>query len=225
MAAPSGKFCSPMPMASATAPGRAAAPPSRAATAKARPTAMPSGMLCSVTASTTMVVRFRWAGGPSGSSLPMCRWGSRRSSSIRNTPPSTKPPPAASSALWPCSSAISMAGMSSDHTDAAIITPAAKPRKARCSPAPMSFLNKNTVPAPSTVAKQVAPVPSIAKYNSRESMRFSFFARQAPRYSPPPRAANAARSSAAFTIHYRRAHFNLICRSKAGIICKRYTSL
>ena len=56
-AAPSGKFCRPMPRARATAPANA--PPSRAATEKLRPTAMPSGMLCRVTASTIMVVRFQ----------------------------------------------------------------------------------------------------------------------------------------------------------------------
>ena len=161
-AAPSGKFWRPMPRARATAPARAPGAVSMAATEKLRPTAMPSGMLWSVTARTIMVVRFQWAGKPSAWSLPMCRWGSRPSSSISAAPPSTKPPPTGSKMLLPASSAISMAGMSSDHTDAAIITPAAKPRNTFCMVWDISFLKKNTMPAPSTVARQVKPVPRAA---------------------------------------------------------------
>ena len=41
------------------------------------PTAMPSGMLCRVTASTIIVVRPSLLFGPSASSLPTCRWGIR----------------------------------------------------------------------------------------------------------------------------------------------------
>ena len=55
-----------------------------------------------------------------------------------------------------------MAGISSDHTEAAIITPAAKPRNTFCVTADISFLKKNTMAAPSTVARQVAPVPMAA---------------------------------------------------------------
>ena len=54
-AAPSGKFCSPMPTARAMAPASAPASVLCAAAANASPTAMPSGMLCNVTASTSMV--------------------------------------------------------------------------------------------------------------------------------------------------------------------------
>ena len=56
--------------------------------------------------------------------------------------------PTGSKMLLPASSAISMAGMSSDHTDAAIITPAAKPRNTFCVVWDRSFLKKNTMAAP-----------------------------------------------------------------------------
>ena len=57
---------------------------------------------------------------------------------------------------------MSMAGISSDHTDAATITPAAKPRNTFWVRWDISFLKKNTSAAPSTVARQVAPVPRAA---------------------------------------------------------------
>lgn len=96
---------------------------------KASPTAIPSGMLCRVTASTIMVVRLRWAGSPSGSLLPMWRWGVSRSRTMRKAPPSRNPPPTGRAGDCPISSAISIEGMSRDQTEAATITPAAKPRK------------------------------------------------------------------------------------------------
>ena len=55
-----------------------------------------------------------------------------------------------------------MAGISRDHTLAAIITPAAKPRKIRWTAADRSWRKKYTVAAPSTVARQVKPVPRAA---------------------------------------------------------------
>ena len=128
---------------------------------------MPSGMLCSVTASTIIVVRFQWAGRPSASSLSRCRWGSRWSRASRNTPPRRKPPPTGSRTLCPRSSTISMAGISRDHTDAAIITPAANPRNTFCMVWDIPFLKKNTMAAPSTVARQVKPVPRAAYSSSR----------------------------------------------------------
>ena len=81
---------------------------------------------------------------------------------MRNNPPSTKPPPTGKITLCPRPSAISMAGISKDQTDAAIITPAAKPRNTFCMVWDISFLKKNTIPAPSTVARQVKPVPKAA---------------------------------------------------------------
>ena len=54
------------------------------------------------------------------------------SSSIKKAPPSTNPPPTGSNTPRPWASAISMAGINSDQTDAAIMTPAAKPKNAFC---------------------------------------------------------------------------------------------
>ena len=59
MAAPSGKFWMPIPAARARAEAIMAGSSPRAARAQATPTAMPSGMLCRVTASTSMAVRRR----------------------------------------------------------------------------------------------------------------------------------------------------------------------
>ena len=136
IAAPSGKFCRPMPSASARAEAVVTAPPgtlsAEAARAHARPTAMPSGILCSVTASTKSVVRFSGVCGPSGSFEPGCRCGITASSARRNTAPSRKPPAAGTQpGSPPASSAISMAGIKRLHTLAATITPAAKPRNTR----------------------------------------------------------------------------------------------
>ena len=77
MAAPSGKFWMPMPAASASAVASAAGSPVWAARAKLRPTAIPSGMLCRVTALTSRVVRRQPQDGPSHWAAPGCRCGIR----------------------------------------------------------------------------------------------------------------------------------------------------
>lgn len=74
--------------------------------------------------------------------------------------PSTNPPPTGRMGLCPASRAMSIAGMSRDHTAAAVMTPAAKPRKTFCVLEDMSFRKKKTMAAPITVARQVKPVPS-----------------------------------------------------------------
>ena len=56
---------------------RAGSLPCWAARAKEKPTAMPSGMLCSVTAKISSVVRFQEEERPSGFWAPRCRWGMR----------------------------------------------------------------------------------------------------------------------------------------------------
>ena len=99
------------------------------APAKVTPTDMPSGMLCSVTARTSMVVFFNELSTPSGSVLSRCRCGIRLSSTRRKAMPPRKPPAAGIQAICPCSPAISMAGIKSDQTEAAIITPEANPRR------------------------------------------------------------------------------------------------
>ena len=97
--------------------------------AKSRPTDIPSGMLCSVTAETSSVVRFQPDGTPSGSSEPAWRCGRNVSSAMRNATPRRNPPAAGSQPGTPRFSACSIAGLRSDHTLAATMTPAAKPRK------------------------------------------------------------------------------------------------
>ena len=62
----------------------------------------------------------------------------------------------------PDSSAFSMAGMSSDHTEAAIITPAANLRSTRWAIALLRLRNKNTADAPSVVMRNVNSVPHAA---------------------------------------------------------------
>ena len=120
-AAPSGKFWMPMPRARAMAP---AAPSPAAARAKARPTAMPSGTLCRVMA----VMRRVFCRQASLTSFSLRKRGSRPSSAARNTTPSSIPAAAGSQpGTFPSSDAWSMAGRSRLHTEAAVITPAAKP--------------------------------------------------------------------------------------------------
>ena len=163
MAAPSGKFCRPMPSARAKAPVyRAGSSPCWAARAKEKPTAMPSGMLCSVTARTSRVVRFQEEECPSGWSAPRCRWGITESRAMRKPTPRRKPPAAGSQPGTPWLSASSMAGISRLHTEAATITPAAKPRKIRWAPSVTRLRKKKTIEAPRTVIKQVKPVPAAA---------------------------------------------------------------
>ena len=71
--APSGKFCMAMPTDSASAPAADICPSPAKYPAYTAPTAIPSGMLCSATASTSMVVRFKRLFGPSGTELSGCR--------------------------------------------------------------------------------------------------------------------------------------------------------
>ena len=73
IAAPSGKFCKPMPRAKEMAAAYVTDAPVCKDMANASPTAMPSGILCNVTANTSKVVRFSEDVGPSGFSLPGCR--------------------------------------------------------------------------------------------------------------------------------------------------------
>ena len=153
----------PMPRASAAAiPNMPGSPPDCAAIANKRPTLIPSGMLCSVTAVNSKVGRFHFEGSPSGSFSPGWRWGKSACRPMRNATPSAKPPAAGIHPIWPASSAASMAGMSNDHTEAAIMTPAANPRNSRCMVTLSRLRNKNTAAAPSVVMRKVNPVPAAA---------------------------------------------------------------
>ena len=58
--APSGKFCIAIPIANAHAADIGIILPSAMALASITPTAIPSGILCRVTATESMVVRFHW---------------------------------------------------------------------------------------------------------------------------------------------------------------------
>ena len=128
------------------------------APAKVTPTDIPSGILCRVTARTSIVVFFNEASTPSGFSLSRCRCGIRLSSARRKAIPPKKPPAAGSQATCPCSPAISMAGIKRDHTDAAIMTPDAKPRSIFSTPLCIPFLIKNTIADP-----RVVPAKGIIK--------------------------------------------------------------
>ena len=131
MIAPSGKFWMAMPRAKAIAPASVMFDAPLIQPAKTTPTAMPSGKLCSVTASTISVVRASWVEGPSGASSPRCRCGIAWSSAKRKSMPNQKPIAAGINASLPHASLASIAGTSRLHTLAATITPAAKPASAR----------------------------------------------------------------------------------------------
>ena len=140
-----------MPIARARAPAMVMVPLSASRPAKATPTAMPSGILCSVTANTSMVLFFQLPLGPSGSSASRCRWGISRSRASRNPIPRQKPTAAGINASFPMPSLISMAGISKDHTEAAIITPEAKPRSPFCTTRRIPCRRKYTQAAPAVV--------------------------------------------------------------------------
>ena len=84
--------------------------------------------------------------------------------------PRTDPPAAGSQPVWPSSSAFSMAGMSSDHMLAAIITPAAKPSITRWRIMKVFLRNKKTTAAPAAVIRAVKPVPPAAQVNACNTM-------------------------------------------------------
>ena len=58
--------------------------------------------------------------------------------------------------------ASSIAGINRLHTDAAIMTPAANPRKIFCIPIRIWFLKKKTTAEPNVVMANVKPVPPAA---------------------------------------------------------------
>ena len=150
--APSGKFWIAMPRASASAPvwvmpltiwdNRPA---------YTTPTAIPSGILCSVTANTSFTVRDRELDMPSDSLLSLCRWGMMWSSSRINSTPNQNPTRAGRKASLSMAFDCSMAGIIRLQMEAATMTPAANPVKARSTFQCRLPRIKNTQPAPSTV--------------------------------------------------------------------------
>ena len=168
-------------MASAAAPARLSP---FSASANASPTAIPSGMLCSVMA---VISRDR-----------SCRW--RR---INPSIPARKAVPASIPAAagthpgrTPPAFTCSMAGISRLQTEAAVMTPAANPSTAfwnhtSAIPEPI-----NTVAAPNTVIRNVKPVPAAAHPSDcsisippffrfgRKSTRMTPYAPRLPKVSP-----------------------------------------
>ena len=76
----------------------------------------------------------------------------------KNRAPRRKPKEAGIQFARPSSVALSMEGMSKDQTEAAIITPAAKPKKALWRRSGISFLKKKTMADPAAVMEKVKPV-------------------------------------------------------------------
>lgn len=153
--APSGKFCIAMPIASAMAAAAVIPESFIIAPANATPTDIPSGMLCSVTAKSIIVVFDIWAVlMPSWFLLSMCICGITVSRSRRKNIPARKPTSAASHSgeLFPLH--ISIDGISKDHTEAAIITPAANPKSNFSNFGAIRFFKKNTIAEPSDVPRK-----------------------------------------------------------------------
>ena len=149
-----------MPAASVNAPAMVMPVFPNSAPANVTPTDMPSGILCSVTARTSMVVFFKLASSPSGSALSRCRCGTRLSSPSRNAIPPRNPTAAGNHPTFPCSSAMPIAGINRDHTEAAIITPEANPRSIFSSFLFISRLIQNTIAEPSVVPAKGINNPS-----------------------------------------------------------------
>ena len=162
-AAPSGKFCRPMPMARAAAPARLADLIPAFTAPNPTPTARPSGMLCKVIASTRRMLRDQFVLMPSASSRlnSIWRWGRSLSTSLRKKPPARKPTRGGNHFTSPMDSESSIDGASNDQKLAAIMTPAAKPSMASRTPFRM-LLKKNTIADPRAVRPQVKSVATSA---------------------------------------------------------------
>ena len=115
--------------------------------AKTMPTAMPSGMLCTVTARTNFAAFVSFSFGKITSTIG------------RSPTPSNRPTVAGKNDSLPKFSLCSIDGMSSDHTDAATITPAEKPRSGFSSEGFIFCLKNSTHPAPSVVPINGISIP------------------------------------------------------------------
>ena len=134
-------FCNPMPRARASAPLTASGLPS-SASAAARPTTIPSGRLCRVTASTMCPQ----CPGPAANQRPA-------SASSRSSPtaPTTSPAVGGNHPGQTPRSARSMAGSSRLHTLAASMMPAAMPEVIRWVRGSCVRRNKKAPAAPTVV--------------------------------------------------------------------------
>lgn len=140
---PSGKFCMPIPTASASAENTAERVPSAAP--NATPNAIPSGILCAVTAAYKSAP-FRLL-----SSFPPNNFAKKRSLPRIKAPPRIKPTVAASHGAVP---SLRIAGNNNEKKLAEIMIPAAAPVTAG-KKRPELFPEKNTVAAPNAVMPQV----------------------------------------------------------------------
>ena len=102
---------------------------------------------------------------PSGLSVPMCKWGLNSSIISRNPIPNRKPTAAGKTDHRPLSATISMDGINSDHTDAATITPEAKPNNVFCKRGAISSRIRKTNAAPSMVPNRGMSNPKINAIN------------------------------------------------------------
>ncbi len=143
-----------IPTARASAPSMVIPESFTMAPAATTPTAIPSGRLCSPTASTSMTV-FCMSASASPCFFPSGRRrGTSRSRARRKPTPIKKPAAAGNQAIPPCCCSSSMAGISKDHTEAAIMTPEAKPSKIFSSFRFIFPFKKNTMAAPKAVPKK-----------------------------------------------------------------------
>lgn len=149
----------PSEIATADATDSPAAPYS--APANTTPTAIPSGRLWRVTANASMAVRDKRERGPSGVSEPTWRCGVSSSSANRKKIPNRNPATAGMTLHLPLSASISIAGMSSDHTEAATITPEANPNSVFCTRGDISSFIKKTNAEPNIVPSSGINSPMI----------------------------------------------------------------
>ena len=147
MMAPSGTFWMAIPKERARAPAVVMPAPPFSAPAMATPTAIPSGKLWMVTARASIVVLDSLLFGPSGPPTG-CRCGVIWSISNRKAKPPSRPMVAGQTPP------ISIPGISRDHTEAATITPDAKPSSIFCTSSGIAFFIKKTKPAPSVVPRK-----------------------------------------------------------------------
>ena len=151
--APSGKFCMAIPIANAHAADMAIGLSANIEEPKITPTAIPSGILCNVTANESIVVRFHCflVLSPSGVVAPVCKWGIKVSSNNRNNMPNTIPAAAGIHVMLLFSALIYRLGMSKDHIDAATMTPDAKPKSSFRNQSLIAPRSRNTMAAPKVV--------------------------------------------------------------------------
>lgn len=154
MMAPSGMFCTAIPMDNASAAATVSVALPSLTPASTTPTAIPSGMLCSATASIILVERGNAERTPSGCSLSMCWCGINVSSASRNPIPTRKP--AITGHVWamPLPPLCSSAGCNSDQKAAATIMPDAKPSIHLFAMSDIRSRTRNTIAAPKVVPKK-----------------------------------------------------------------------